>query len=494
MGALAFPPWNLWWCAPLAVALFYLLTVPPHHAARTPWWPSALVGTLFGVVFMTMTVTWARPVVGIPGWVGLALTQVWFYTLAGLGLRTLGTLPMAARIVGATGLWVAMEAARSRFPWGGFGWSRLVFSQADAPTVAIASLGGAAAVTGLVVLAGALGAEATRAVAPPARRRGLAVWLLVAAIATPWAAVPWRSAPHTPLDTWQVAIVQGNTPTLGLDHYKPRGTIFANHAQTTISHGQTRSGPPLDLVVWPEAAADLPPRGPASAALDDAAAATDAPLLIGTYTIDGTDQYNTVLLWRPSRGPGASYHKRHPVPFGEYIPWRSVFEKITPLVRQVVVDLTPGDHVGTFTVNDRIVGSVICFEVSNDALVADTVAAGAEILTVHTNTAWFEHSPLSAQQLAMSRIRAIEHGRSVVHSSTVGISAFVTPSGAVHHPTAIDTQTVIEDAVQLHSYITISRYTRVPVELTWAFVGLCCGSVGLALGRRRLHPKESPHP
>lgn len=439
-----------------------------------------------------MTVSWAQPVAGIPGWIGLTLTQVWFYTALGAGLRTLGPLPMPARIIGATGMWVAMEAARARIPWGGFGWSRLVFSQADAPTVTIASLGGAAAVTALVALTGALGAEATRAAAPPAKRRKLSVTLLLAAVITPWAAVPWRSTPHTAIDTWQIAVVQGNTPTLGLDHYKPRGTVFANHAQATVAHGQTRTGPPLDLVVWPEAAADLPPLGPASAALDDATAATNAPLLVGTYTIDGTDQYNTVLLWKPGSGPGASYHKRHPVPFGEYIPWRSVFEKITPLVQQVVVDLTAGEHVGTFTVHDRIVGSVICFEVSNDALVADTVAAGAEILTVHTNTAWFEHSPLSAQQLAMSRVRAVEHGRAVVHASTVGISAFVTATGDVHDATAIDTQTVIEEPVELHSYITISRYTRVPVELTWAFVGLCCGGVGLALGRRRIHPKESP--
>jgi apolipoprotein N-acyltransferase len=101
-------------------------------------------------------------------------------------------------------------------------------------------------------------------------------------------------------------------------------------------------------------------------------------------------------------------------------------------------------------------GAIICFEVAYDGLVRDTVDHGANVLLVQTNNATFGFTDESVQQLAISRIRAIEHGRSVVHVSTVGVSAMITPDGTAHQRSTLFTSAVLAADLPLRTDRTVA--------------------------------------
>jgi len=101
-------------------------------------------------------------------------------------------------------------------------------------------------------------------------------------------------------------------------------------------------------------------------------------------------------------------------------------------------------------------GPIICFEVAYDGLIRDTVDQGANVLVVQTNNATFGFTDESVQQLAISRIRAIEHGRSIVHVSTVGVSAMITPDGTAHQRTTLFTPAVLAADLPLRTDRTVA--------------------------------------
>ena len=125
------------------------------------------------------------------------------------------------------------------------------------------------------------------------------------------------------------------------------------------------------------------------------------------------------------------YLKRHPVPFGEYIPARGFFRLFSDKVDLVRRDFTAGTEPGVLALGGATVGDLICFEVAYDDLVGDVVQGGAGMLVVQTNNATFGYTAESAQQLAMGRLRAVEHGRTVVVAATSGISAIIGPDGSL---------------------------------------------------------------
>jgi apolipoprotein N-acyltransferase len=368
-------------------------------------------------------------------------------------------------------VWVGQEALRSRTPFGGFPWGRLAFSQGDSPLLAVASLGGAPLVSFAVAAAGGLlAAAAWRRWRRPARRDiAVAAALLAAAAVTVLAglALP-RHPPAGPPVT--VAIVQGNVPRLGLDFNAQRRAVLDNHVDATLAlAGEVAAGrqPAPDLVIWPENSSDVDPvADPRAAALIDAAAlAIDAPILVGAVLRGpGVDEVRNVgLVWQPRTGPGQVYAKRHPVPFAEYLPLEPV---VYPLAKQItdVVDrvagFLPGHEPGVLRMGPALVGNVICFEVAYDRIVRDTVTGGAQLLAVQTNNATFNEAE-ARQQLAMVRLRAVEHGRWSLMASTVGVSGFVDTGGTVHQETGFFTRDVAVRTLALADARTVATVVGV---------------------------------
>jgi apolipoprotein N-acyltransferase len=208
------------------------------------------------------------------------------------------------------------------------------------------------------------------------------------------------------------------------------------------------------------------------------------PLLVGGV-LSGPGPYvsNAGIVWLPRTGPDAMYLKRHPVPFAEYIPYRSFFRLFSDKVDLVARDFAPGREVGVLRMGPAAVGDVICFEVAYDGLVRDTVRAGADLVVVQTNNATFGYTAQSEQQLAMSRLRAVEHGRSVAVAATSGISAIVAPDGTVVRSSALFTPEVfVAEIAQRDSRSVADRVGSGP---EWLLTALGIAALGSALLLRR---------
>jgi apolipoprotein N-acyltransferase len=379
--------------------------------------------------------------------------------------------------------WVAQETLRDNTPFGGFPWGRLAFSQADSPLARLAALGGAPLVTFGVALTGGLLAAGVSRLIGDLRSSGrsgirgmgisggsaqntlVATVCLASAVAV--IILPLRVPRPTDGPTGRFLAVQGNVPRAGLDFNAERRAVLDNHAKAT--HAATlavKAGtrPKPDLVVWPENASDIDPlRNPdAATVINEAVDAINTPLVLGAVLDEPRPLVsNASLLYLPGRGLTARYVKRHPVPFAEYIPYRAFFRTFSDKVDLVFSDFTAGTEVGVFRVPARnggtiAAGPVICFEVAYDGLVRDTVDHGANVLLVQTNNATFGFTDESVQQLAISRIRAIEHGRSIVHVSTVGVSAMITPDGTAHQQSALFTTAVLATDLPLRTDRTVA--------------------------------------
>ena len=168
---------------------------------------------------------------------------------------------------------------------------------------------------------------------------------------------------------------------------------------------------------------------------------------------------NAGQLWLPHHGPAGAYVKRQLVPFGEVIPFRSLLDTFTSLPSLQPVNFTPGHKAVVFHVGKIRLGDVICYEVGFDGLVSSEVAAGANLLTVQTNDADFEldgQTGETLQQLAMARIRAVEHDRAVVVASTTGVSAIIAPDGHLLARTTLWRPASIEARVPLRTDTTLA--------------------------------------
>jgi apolipoprotein N-acyltransferase len=196
---------------------------------------------------------------------------------------------------------------------------------------------------------------------------------------------------------------------------------------------------------------------------------------------------NTGIVWEPGTGPGDTYVKRHPVPLAEYVPARSFFRFFSDKVDLVRSDFRAGTEVGVLDIGGARVGDVICFEVAYDSLVADVVDAGAGMIVVQTNNATFGYTDESEQQLAMGRLRAVEHGRTVVVAATSGISAVIAPDGSLARRSELFTADVFVEPIAQREQRTIAQ--RLGAVPEWVLVGLGVGALaGVAVpapARRR---------
>lgn len=480
--AAAFPPLGWWWLAPLAVAGLTLACA--QATLRT----AALVGAAFGITFFGLLLPWMR-VIGLDAWV--LLTVFCALYLAALGAATSLVMRLPGWPLWVAAVWSLQEAVRATVPLGGFPWGRLAFSQSDSPVTGLAAVAGAPAITFAVALSGALIAWAGQRLRH--RRRtwpvaaavaGAAAWLL-AGLAVP---LPTQGSPVV------VAVVQGSVPGAGMDAFGRAETVLRNHVTaTTELAARVRGGavPQPQLVVWPENASDLDPftNPEARTLIDDAVDAIGVPTLVGVVreSPDGRGRLNTGVVWDPVTGPGEQYVKRHPVPFGETVPWRGLLSSVVSRLDRIPQDVLAGSRPGVLTLGPATVGDVICFEVAYDSLVRDVVTGGADLLTVQTNNATYARSGQVEQQLAMSRLRAVEHGRSVLVAATSGISAIIAPNGDVIAQAPELQQRSLVATVPLRSSLTLADRLGAWPERALAAAGAMAVlyAAGSALRRRR---------
>ncbi|WP_420718395.1 apolipoprotein N-acyltransferase [Streptomyces sp. WAC04657] len=292
--------------------------------------------------------------------------------------------------------------------------------------------------------------------------------------------------------TATVAAIQGNVPRLGLDFNAQRRAVLDNHAARTRELAQAveeKREPQPDFVLWPENSSDIDPYANADAAdvIDEAVRAIGAPTVIGAVVAPETGKLrNTLIQWEPGRGPVATYDKRHVQPFGEYIPMRPLVRIFNSNVDRVSRDFGPGNKIGVFDLAGTKVGLATCYEAAFDWAVRDTVTHGAQLITVPSNNATFGRSEMTYQQLAMSRVRAVEHSRAVVVPVTSGVSAIIRPDGEVVAQTRMFTPDVLVEEVPLRSSQTpATRMGTLPEALLAALAAAGLGWSALRSVRAR---------
>ena len=278
-----------------------------------------------------------------------------------------------------------------------------------------------------------------------------------------------------------------------MDFNAQRRAVLDDHVNETLDlAGDVRNGDAAapDLVIWPENSSDIDPyvNEDAAAQLDRAARGIDAPILVGAVVAGpkGTVR-NRAIVWDPSTGPGQTYDKRHPVPFAEYIPDRSFFRHFSDKVDLVRTDFSAGSRPGDLSIGGARIGDAICFEVVYDGLVRDVVHGGAGMLVVQTNNATFGFTDESAQQLAMSRLRAVENGRAVLQVATTGKSAVIGPDGGIRAESgALFTPDLIVSRIPLRTGRTLATRVGAGPEYVLAALAVLATAFAITPIRRRL--------
>ncbi len=439
------------WIALIPAVLVLLVKAPdPSVKLRRMY----LMGLVFSMSFLVVTFHWffymypldfagmSRPasaVVVTVACVGLSAFQA-------IGMAALfPLLAMAARgrllsrcrallpLLLAT-LWTTLEWFWANSGWSGVPWSRLALGQAHLlPAMQTAWLFGSYAVTFLLV---AVNGYLALCLLHPDRRvlcLALAGGLFFGNLA--FGAV--RLLAYRDGDNIiKAAAIQGNKSSLD---YWSSGTTdevmdtYADLTREAVAEGAC-------LVVWPETCIpiniDYSPE--VYDYVTDLSAECGVPILIGLFTDAGEDtlaEYNSIVAALPDGTVHATvYHKRNPVPFGEFVPWRDVIMTLVPPLANINtlgVDIPAGTESVVFDLDMGGVGSLICFDSIYERNARDSVDNGAEVLAVSTNDSWFKDSRGVWMHHAQSQYRAIETGRYVVRSANTGVSSIISATGRV---------------------------------------------------------------
>lgn len=459
-----------WWPAGiLGISLLYgALSFRRPSVAR-----GALIGFVHGLVMYLFTLPWIGELVGSVPYVALAASCALYAGITGIG----GAAMTRSRwgFLAFPFLYLAVEHLRSSAPFGGFAWVRLAWGQVNGPLADLASWGGPTLVSFAAALAG------TGMVALALRPRVAGALAVIGPLGLGVVAGLDHSAASGEVT---VAAIQGNVPRLGLDFNAQRRAVLSNHVRVTEE--LARSGESVDLVIWPENSSDVNPfRDPRAAQLiGDAVTAVGAPVLVGTITEDDAGYYNTMQVFDPQHGTGEYHRKVFLQPFGEYMPMRDFLRQFTDLV-DLASDFSPGS--GTFTVRmgDVVVGVATCFEVIKDEAYRTAINNGAQILTTPTNNATFGFSDMTYQQLAMSRLRAIETDRAVVVAATSGVSAIVLPDGTVTQQTDIFEPAALTATLPLKDTVTPAVTLGAGIQWLLTIMGVVLTVGALATTRSR---------
>jgi len=513
---LGFEPFNMWFVVPVAVAVFVCVNL-----ASTPR-VGLLRGYLFGFGFNIVAFHWA----GVLGVTVLLVFVVWlavWYALVGLVI----SLTRRTAVWGLTGVaaWMGAEWVSSRWPFGGFGWGRLAYTSVGTPIDGLFPIVSVSGVSCLIVTTGFLLAWAARGAWAWRKLKSLGIQegstlpldnstpraLYIRTVAVPAAltvaillvsgvggllAREYDPAPDT--RTVTAAVVQGNVPGAGITALGPIFTVENNHlAETIILAAKVRTGQVAqpDFVVWPEnsTATDPYTTPRTQTIIDQAIDIARAPIFVGAITSGpGEDERQTVGLWWTSDGVTDTYAKRNLVPFGEWVPFRSVMMKLVPELRYVGAQSVPGTKPGVLDVEaggaPLRVGDLICFEVAydgtvDDMLKGDTTTGGAQVVVVQTSNAMFTGTDQMAQQDAITRIRAMESRREILVATTNSLAGLIDSHGRIVYEAKLRTSDTQVFTVPTRTSLTPAVRYRGLIDLGCVAVPLLCAAGLLIRGR-----------
>ena len=422
LASAAFAPIGIWFLAVLG----YCFLLRKLMKSERPIWHAFA----FGLIYNSIVLYWSGKYVGALPWLLLSLLQALFYIPVGaVAKRWKNTWCTIAALL-------LMEELRSVFPFGGFGWTRIAFSQIESPAAAFLPYGGVLSLSALTLIFAVLISRIKLG-----NLAKLALLFIFLAL-----------IPNNPQGSGSVKLlaIQGNTPSVGLDFNSRAQAVFNLHRDATYKYAIVN----YDAIVWPENAIDIDPNSHPNVAADIAKLTSEkeVPLITGVVLkVDGLP-VNASVMYQPGGAVKSTYIKRGLTPFGEYMPLRTLAEVISPFAASVV-DFKAGSELVTHKVAGADLGPIICYEIINDLLVSEMSDASSALI-VQTNSATFSGTAESRQQLAITRIRAKEYARSILSVSTIGISAFIDSNGEVIKQTDENIQTFLAGDLSLSDHVT----------------------------------------
>jgi apolipoprotein N-acyltransferase len=447
--ALAMPPWGFWPLAFVGVALFEI-SLGSTPARSTRWWH----GALFGFAWLGMGTGWMWQLT-VPGYIVSSLIFAAFH-----GLASLASPPGRWRVLGRPAAHTLVEAVRFSFPFGGVPLASLGISQVDGPLAGVARVGGVILLTWVVLQVGfALGAIVE---AIPSRQPNWQAFGGIAAVAVVALLAVMAPRGHDTGRTLDVIAVQGGGQQGTSALEVPSRLVTERHVEATRTIEPDAS---LDLVVWPENVIDTAdfPSSEQYRAVAAAASRLGVPIAVGiTEDVPGDRDRvtNAQVVVTPDGAITSRYDKVRRVPFGEYVPLRGMLEAIGAPVDRIATDAVAGTQPAVLELPDgTTAGVVISWEVFFGGRAREAVKNGGELILNPTNGASYTGTIVQTQQVASSRLRAIETGRWVVQAAPTGFSEFVTPNGGVIDRTSVSEQAVIRHTVELRDgrtwYVTL---------------------------------------
>jgi apolipoprotein N-acyltransferase len=423
--AFSFEPIGFWFLAPISYAILLRVCQRGENLYRRVF--------LFGFISSAITLWWAGKYVGLVPLAFLALLHGLFYLPLGVVGR------YTKNIFWFVPALLAIEEVRSLFPFGGFSWMRIAFSQADAPYASVISIGGALLLSAWVLSIASMLVKFERKMVFP----------LLLAIALPLL----LNNAYSSQERISFLGIQGNTPSVGLSFNDRAEAVFNLH----LSETQKAESSGADVIIWPENAIDVDPfaNSKVKNSIESLTSTLNIPLIAGAITRQSGQLENVSLMYSDSGEVVSYYSKQYLTPFGEYMPLRPIARLISPYVDDVV-DFKVGERVDNHVVDGFQLAPVICYELLSDSLVQNA-SKKSQALVAQTNSATFADTSESAQQLQITRLRALENAREIVSVSTIGISAHIDINGEVLSRTSENVSAQLSGELRSNSARTLAN-------------------------------------
>ena len=465
--AFSLPPWGWWPLAIIGIAIFARITTSGITRKRTQF----LLGTIFAF-----------------GWFAPGMCWMWFLTPPGYVIAVIlfAAFHGVASVVGSRSMYplVALplahalaETFRFSFPFGGVPLASLAISQSASPLVGIVRIGGPLLLTFCVLQ---IGFALSQLVVAPKMKHLAVFGAIVALVVCAGIVAPNGSDTG---ETRTIAAVQGGGPqgTLAINT-NPRDVVERHLAAT-----RTITSTNLDMVIWPENVIDVADfyASVERTEIAEQAARLNAPFVVG-ITEDMNARYftNAQIVVNEDGTLGDRYDKVRRVPFGEFVPLRGLLETLGAPVDRIPRDALAGSDIAQLQVDDTTVGVVISWEVFFSGRANEGVEAGGSVLVNPTNGSSYTGTILQTQQIASSRLRAIENGRWLVQVSPTGFSAFISPTGEVFDRTGVSEKRVLERTINLRTGRTLySNLGDLPFIVLMVAI---LGSLAFIARKRRL--------
>ena len=453
--AFAFPKFNLEFLAWFALVplLFAIYSGNARQALR--------LGFVAGLVFYFITLSWVINTLvnygNIPtvmSWLILSLLVAYlslFIALFAYGVNRFSKSHPVNIFLLAPVIWTALEYLRSTHSIYGFSWQGLGYSQFQSlPVIQMASITGVYGITALIVLVNA----GVFVLIHPAfgkypawqnsRKRIAVATLLFLLVCVGYGKWTLNQVPVYGTPPVRVGLIQGNIPQKMKWNPAYRNEVLRRYRNLTLKAAVFKP----DLMVWPEAVTPFFFGRDASGTeyVVDTVRQAQTPMILGSPALKETEPalnksapprlYNSAYFLSPQGVTLGRYDKNHLVPFGEFVPFRSILFFIDKMVANIG-DFERGERAEVFQLGNHGFAVSICFEIIFPDLVRQPVKQGASYLVNITNDAWFGKSAASYQHMSMVAMRAVENRVPIVRAANTGISGTVDAYGRIVDATEI---------------------------------------------------------